>query len=58
MHRFRWLILLFGAIWIVQGVNLATGYGLNRWFGLQPRSFGGLDGILFMPVLQDRKSVV
>jgi len=38
-------------IWVVEIANLATGYAFNSWFGLRPRSFAGLDGILFMPVL-------
>ncbi|SDL92931.1 Membrane associated serine protease, rhomboid family [Aliiruegeria lutimaris] len=38
-------------IWAVEVVNLLTGYALNGLLGLRPRSLGGLDGILFMPVL-------
>ncbi|WP_231701152.1 rhomboid family intramembrane serine protease [Aliiruegeria sabulilitoris] len=38
-------------IWAVEVVNLLTGYALNGILGLRPRSLGGLDGILFMPVL-------
>jgi membrane associated rhomboid family serine protease len=49
--RFRWLAILLGVIWAIAAVNLITGYTLNGWFGLRPRSFGGLDGILFMPLL-------
>lgn len=51
MERFGWIVGLLGVIWTVQVVNLITGYTLNSWFGLQPRTFWGLDGILFMPVL-------
>ena len=49
--RFRWLIAVLGLIWGVEVLNLITGYALNDWFGLRPRSLGGLDGILFMPLL-------
>lgn len=49
--RFGWLVALLGVIWAIAAVNLITGYALNGWFGLRPRSFGGLDGILFMPLL-------
>ena len=38
-------------IWAVEAVNLLTGYALNGLLGLRPRSLGGLDGILFMPIL-------
>ncbi|MEO1308411.1 MAG: rhomboid family intramembrane serine protease [Pseudomonadota bacterium] len=51
IQRFGWIAALLVVIWAVELVNLATGYALNRWFGLLPRSFGGLDGILFMPLL-------
>ena len=51
LDRMRWVLGLFAAIWIVQGINLLTGDALNHWFGLLPRSVGGLDGILFMPLL-------
>ena len=50
-ERFGWLAWLLGAIWVVEGINLATGYALNSWLGLRPREVGGLDGIVFMPVL-------
>lgn len=51
LRRFLWLAVLLGVIWVVQVVNLITGYTLNGWFGLLPRSVGGLDGVLFMPLL-------
>lgn len=51
MRRFGWLMGLLGLIWVVQVVNLVTGYALNNWFGLIPRAFGGLDGIALMPLL-------
>jgi membrane associated rhomboid family serine protease len=46
-----WPLALLGIIWLVQLLNLITGYAFNGWFGLVPRSLGGLDGILFMPLL-------
>ena len=49
--QFGWLATLLGVIWAVQVINLVTGYALNGWFGLIPRTFGGLDGIVLMPVL-------
>lgn len=51
MERFGWLVAVLGVVWVVQVINVFTGYALNDWFGLRPRAFGGLDGILFMPVL-------
>ena len=39
------------ALWIIQVVNWATGYGLNAAFGLIPRQVYGLDGVVGMPVL-------
>ena len=51
LERFKWLFVLLGVIWAVQVLNLLSGYSLNGWFGLLPRSFGGLDGILLMPFL-------
>ncbi len=51
VERFRWLIVLLGVIWGVEVINLITGYALNGWLGLRPRSLGGLDGIVFMPLL-------
>lgn len=49
--RLWWLLALVVVIWVVQGVNLLTGYALNGWLGLIPRSLAGLDGVLFMPLL-------
>ncbi|MGR3502308.1 rhomboid family intramembrane serine protease [Pseudaestuariivita sp.] len=51
LKRFGWVIALVAVIWLVQGVNLVTGYALNPRFGLIPRFAAGLDGVLFMPVL-------
>lgn len=49
--QFGWIVVLLAVIWAVQAVNLITGYVLNDWFGLIPRRIGGLDGIVFMPIL-------
>lgn len=54
MMQIKWLwwpLALVGIIWLVQVVNLVTGYALNTWLGLVPRRFAGLDGIVFMPFL-------
>jgi len=51
LERFLWLAVLLAIIWVVEVVNLVSGYALNPVFGLLPRSLGGLDGILFMPFL-------
>ena len=39
------------ALWIIQTVNWATGYGLNSAFGLIPRQISGFDGVVGMPFL-------
>lgn len=49
--RLTALGLFLVALWIIQAINLVTGYGLNRAFGLIPRQVSGIDGILGMPVL-------
>lgn len=51
LDRFWWLIGLLSVIWIVQILNVITGYTLNTWFGLIPRTLGGLDGVVLMPAL-------
>ena len=38
-------------LWAIQDVNWITGYCLNPAFGLIPRYFDGLDGIIAMPFL-------
>ena len=38
-------------LWLVQVVNWITGYWFNPAFGLIPRHFGGLDGVVAMPLL-------
>ena len=51
LKRLGLLALFIGALWVLQGVNWATGYQLNLAFGLIPREVEGLDGILGMPLL-------
>lgn len=51
VKHYGWLVAVLALIWGVQVVNAITGYALNGWFGLIPRSFGGLDGIILMPLL-------
>jgi membrane associated rhomboid family serine protease len=43
-------VLLLVIIWVIQIVNMATGYSLNSW-GIIPRSMDGLMGIAFAPFL-------
>lgn len=50
-YRFAALAAFVAAIWAIQTLNWATGYGLNAAFGLIPRHTSGLDGIIAMPVL-------
>ncbi|MDA8585031.1 rhomboid family intramembrane serine protease [Rhodobacteraceae bacterium] len=45
------LAVFVGALWAIQTLNWATGYSLNFRFGLIPRQFSGLDGIVGMPIL-------
>ena len=49
--RLAVLAAFIAALWVLQAVNWATGYGLNRAFGLIPREVEGLDGIAGMPLL-------
>ena len=51
LFRLSVLAAFVAALWVVQAVNWATGYGLNRAFGLIPREVSGLDGIAGMPLL-------
>lgn len=45
-------VVVFAAVlWIVQFINVLTGSWLIRWLGIAPRSFEGLDGVLFAPLL-------
>lgn len=50
-RRIGWLVALIAAIWLVQGLNLISGYALNGWLGLDPRDLTGLIGIPAMPFL-------
>ena len=49
--RLAALGLFVAALWVVQGVNWATGQSLNYLFGLIPRRIEGLDGVALMPLL-------
>ena len=51
LARLSMLAAFIGVLWVVQTINWATGYGLNRAFGLIPREIEGLDGIAGMPLL-------
>lgn len=48
--RFQPVLILVGAIWIVEVVNLFLGHRLVS-FGILPRSFSGLIGIPLAPLL-------
>lgn len=45
------VIVLLGAIWALQILNWLLGYRMNLWFGLEPRDFGGLLGVVGAPFL-------
>ena len=45
-----WLLLLVIVIWLIEGVNWMTGHRLNV-MGIRPRTFTGLAGVLFAPLL-------
>lgn len=51
LRRLAVLAAFLGALWVLQVVNWATGYGMNLAFGLIPRELDGLDGIAGMPLL-------
>lgn len=51
LQRAAALVAFVALLWAVQVVNWIIGYGLNPTFGLIPRYFGGLDGIIAMPLL-------
>lgn len=44
------IVLFVALLWVIQLVNMVTGYSLNSW-GIVPRSIGGLIGIPFAPLL-------
>jgi len=49
--RFKVLAAFVSAVWAIQALNWVMDYSLNPAFGLIPRQFTGLDGILTMPIL-------
>ena len=51
LRRVAALVAFVALLWAIQVVNWISGYGLNPAFGLIPRSFGGLDGIIAMPLV-------
>ena len=51
LRRVAALVAFVALLWAIQVVNWITGYGLNPAFGMIPRYFGGLDGIIAMPLL-------
>ena len=51
LRRATAVVAFVALLWAVQIVNWIMGYGLNPTFGLIPRYFGGLDGVLAMPLL-------
>jgi membrane associated rhomboid family serine protease len=51
LRRATALVAFIALLWAVQIVNWIMGYGLNPTFGLIPRYFGGLDGVIAMPLL-------
>ena len=51
LRRFATLFGFVAILWVVQGINWVSGYQLNYLFGLIPREFTGLDGVIAMPLL-------
>ena len=51
LRRVAALVAFVVVLWVVQVINLITGYSLNPTFGLIPRYLSGLDGIIAMPLL-------
>jgi membrane associated rhomboid family serine protease len=51
LRRAAALAAFVALLWAIQVINWITGYGVNPAFGLIPRYFGGLDGIIAMPLL-------
>lgn len=45
-----WLLLLVVVIWLIEGLNWMTGHRLNA-LAIRPRTFTGLVGVLFAPLL-------
>jgi len=51
LRRAAALAAFVALLWVLQVVNWIIGYRLNPVFGLIPRYFGGLDGVIAMPIL-------
>ncbi len=52
MKRIWWPLALLGVIWVVQVVNLITGYALNSWLGFCiGYILGAVEGIRLQPHL-------
>lgn len=51
LRRAAALAAFVALLWVLQVVNWIIGYRLNPAFGLIPRHFGGLDGVIAMPIL-------
>lgn len=49
--RFGWVVALLSIVWSVEALNLLLGRFLTEQFGLVPRAFYGLDGVIAMPIL-------
>lgn len=49
LHLFL-IVLVIGLLWVIQIINSATHYSLNR-FGIYPRHIGGMSGIVAAPFL-------
>lgn len=48
--KLRPMLILLGAVWAVEAVNLVLGHGLTVW-GILPRSLGGIVGIPLAPFI-------
>ncbi|MEL7466526.1 MAG: rhomboid family intramembrane serine protease [Pseudomonadota bacterium] len=49
--RFGCLAAFIASLWVIHGLNAASGFRLNFTFGLIPREVMGIDGIVGMPFL-------
>jgi membrane associated rhomboid family serine protease len=50
VNNFPLVIVMIGALWVVQFLNVASGYYFNR-FGIWPRRKKGIPGIIICPIL-------
>ena len=50
MSKFYWILSIVILFWLIEIINLMSGYELNK-IGLLPRSISGLKGILLAPFL-------